>query len=1093
MGGEITWECQGNGEYVFQLVIYRDCNGQDITDPMQTIEVWNHPTLTEIPCSFSYSEDLSPQCTEVIGGPIELDCGNGSSQGNGPGAIERFVYISQSITLGGIPPAAGFAFTHDSFSRNNDLDNISSPSTTGMTIWAKMYAYNGADASPCYDSSPQFGQNPLSITCAGTEFTIEQNIYDSDGDSLAFEWGVPLDHFLSGSFDPPTNPSPVGYNSGYSFNNPTPDASFDPGNIASILDPNTGKINFTSNTIGNYAVNVLISAFRNGIKISETSREIQVIVIACPNYLNTAPDVLAPFDGATSFDTIVNAGALINFDFTSVDVEFLQDGSNQSNILTPSGGQFGAGFTDPNNGCDEPPCATLSTGTPITGSHGLSTEFNWQTDCSHATNSDGTPILSREFSFVFKVSDDYCTIPLTTFATINITVVGKEALDAPKLNCLAVDAAGDVTINWEKPSDPTGSFLKYEIHSVQDGLISTVNDYNTETFIHTGASADVSSKDYFIVLFSGCDGIIKSESDTLKTIYLDLTNPNNGTAVLNWNQPGDYQSEWSDHFKIYMEYPIGTWILIDSVPFDQTQYLDTITICSAFLNYQIQLEHSSGCVFTSNIQGDNFEDLIKPYIPIITAVSVDTATNDVEISWNVNPSEDTYGYIIYVQDDFGLWITLDTIYGINSTVYYHIGAMADQKIMHYSVAAFDSCYVDGTNPPIFQTSAKSPEHYTMLLEAELDICNISTTLDWTEYETWLDGVLRYEIYYTNTSNGIVEFADNVNSTQTTYEHTGLIRGETYCYYIRAISNNGIESWTNKFCIYIEEPSPPNTNYLSTATVTPGNDVEVKILTEATTGIGALVLERAEDLSGPFDFITSIVPTSNQETLYDFNADVNDTYYYYKISVQDSCGDIGAETNIAKTILLETQVNNDELKVALGWNAYEGWIGTILRYNIYRGVNGIFSGGPIATVPANVRAYEDDVSSFLNSEGNICYRVEAVESVNLHGIAETSFSNTNCASLQPIIWVPSGFMKNGINHEFKPVISLFDFYSYEMIIFNRWGNEVFRTSNYNEGWNGNTKKGDVSPEGTYVYMISFEDAAGITHISKGSITFLIAGE
>ncbi|MCB0478494.1 MAG: gliding motility-associated C-terminal domain-containing protein [Crocinitomicaceae bacterium] len=666
-------------------------------------------------------------------------------------------------------------------------------------------------------------------------------------------------------------------------------------------------------------------------------------------------------------------------------------------------------------------------------------------------------------------------------------------MDPSALTCLQVDQNGDVTVNWTQSPDPTGSFLKYEIYTIQDGLVGTVNSYNTLSFLHSGAGADLNPKDYFVVTYSGCNGSVKSNSDTLQTIHLDLTNPANGTAILDWNQPGSWRNEWSSYFKIYMEYPAGTWILVDSVPFNQLQLIDTITICSAFLNYQIQLEHASGCVFTSNIEGDDFEDLIKPTIPIITAVSVDTSNNDVNISWNINPSEDTYGYIVYIQDDFGLWITLDTLWGITSVNYTHVGANADQKILHYSVAAFDSCFVAGITPPIHQTSAKSPEHFTMLLEADLNICEIAAILDWSEYDSWVNGVQNYEIYFTNTSNGIVEFADVTNSVQTTYTHTGLIRGETYCYYVRAMGNDGAESWSNRYCIYIDEPNPPGTNYLSTATVTQGNDVEVRILTEPASGIGALVLQRADDPAGPFEDIGSIIPASNQESIFDYTAAVEEQSYYYKIAVQDTCGDISTESNIAKTILLESQVDNDELVVTLSWNAYQGFDGSILQYNIYRGVDGLFSGGPIATTPPNVRAFQEDVSMYLNSQGSICYRVEAIESVNSYGIAETAFSNVECAELEPIVWVPSGFMKNGINNIFKPVISLFEFSSYKMVIFDRWGHIVFETEDYNVGWDGTLKNGKISPESTFVYMIEFQDAAGVTHISRGAVTFLIAEE
>ena len=41
IGGDITWTCQG-GDYVFQLVFYRDCNGAPINTTSETIDVWGH-------------------------------------------------------------------------------------------------------------------------------------------------------------------------------------------------------------------------------------------------------------------------------------------------------------------------------------------------------------------------------------------------------------------------------------------------------------------------------------------------------------------------------------------------------------------------------------------------------------------------------------------------------------------------------------------------------------------------------------------------------------------------------------------------------------------------------------------------------------------------------------------------------------------------------------------------------------------------------------------------------------------------------------------------------------------------------------------
>ena len=43
----------------------------------------------------------------------------------------------------------------------------------------------------------------------------------------------------------------------------------------------------------------------------------------------------------------------------------------------------------------------------------------------------------------------------------------------------------------------------------------------------------------------------------------------------------------------------------------------------------------------------------------------------------------------------------------------------------------------------------------------------------------------------------------------------------------------------------------------------------------------------------------------------------------------------------------------------------------------------------------------------------------------------------------------------------------------MKIFNRWGEVVFETSDYNNDWGG-TKNGEVLPDGVYFYSITCSD-------------------
>lgn len=99
LGGDITWTCDGSGNYIFQLVFYRDCNGADVNTVNVDLDVWNHPTISTIQVDLESRTDVSPFCAQVGGGPSPLLCGSGAFGGNGIGAIEKIVYRSAPITL----------------------------------------------------------------------------------------------------------------------------------------------------------------------------------------------------------------------------------------------------------------------------------------------------------------------------------------------------------------------------------------------------------------------------------------------------------------------------------------------------------------------------------------------------------------------------------------------------------------------------------------------------------------------------------------------------------------------------------------------------------------------------------------------------------------------------------------------------------------------------------------------------------------------------------------------------------------------------------------------------------------------------------
>lgn len=1088
MGGEITWRALGGDDYQFTLVIYRDCNGLEIIDPTQEIRVWNHPSVNSIICNFISDADLSPVCTEVLGGPAMLDCGIGTGGGTGPGAVQKFVYQSGVVTLAGTPPPEGWAFTYDDFSRNWDLTNLDDPYAYGFTLYSIMYARPDA----CLDSSPGFAQDPYMLLCENSDFQFDANAFDIDNDSLVFSWGVPLDHFPSGDFNPPINPPPVPFNPGFSFDNPTPDDTFDPGNIPATMDPQTGSISFLSNTPGNFGFAQKIDCYREGVLISTVHRESQLIVIPCPGYDNSAPTITPPFDGGTSFEAVFYAGDLINFDIEIIDEEFLQDGTPQTVTLIPTGSYFGTGLTDDGSGCDYLPCATLDEPPIISGEQGLTVNFNWQTSCDHLLDACGVQRQEQLYTFVLNAKDDYCAVPGRTYETVRIILKNSLAVEPADLHCVDVSNDGSVDLTWTPSVDPEGTFEEYQIWSLEDGLIATIPTIGTDFFNVAAADADLGSKSYYILTKFGCEGGSTSSSDTLSSMFLEMTDLGDGRVNLEWNALADPINDGDAPFyEIYREYPAGTWTLRKQVPYGTNMVLDTIDVCEAYLSYEVRVANDAGCSSTSNIVGDDLEDDINPYIPVLDWVTVNPISEFVDLSWNVNPAQDTYGYIIYRQDA-PFWEEVDTVWGRLNTEYTYVPTTSDIEPEGFRVAAFDSCFTDfGT----YQTSAMSLDpHFTMYLQQEYDLCSRTINLEWTPYVGWTDEIAKYEVLV-SIGGSSYEVIGTITSADLRYAHTELLYDVNYCYYIRAVTVNDTISLSNRVCQVAESPGRPDFHYIATATHELSGDIELLVYTDEDASVERYELEVKDPYSTDFQYLGEMLPLTGGSyfTFLDEEVFPERGEYQYRVNLIDTCGNIGTASNVARTSFLQVQTNHVEMKHILNWSSYGGFDGAIVRYEIYRGENGVFGDAPIGTTLPGVRSYVDDVSAFTESQGQFCYRVKAVEAINTYGFAETSFSNTVCATLDPIVYIPNAFIVNGENPIFLPVISLYDFDSYQLRIYDRWGGEIFSTSDRYEGWNGlNTSLGGYHAQGVYVYQLTFEDRDGQFYDYRGTVTMLVDG-
>jgi gliding motility-associated-like protein len=92
--------------------------------------------------------------------------------------------------------------------------------------------------------------------------------------------------------------------------------------------------------------------------------------------------------------------------------------------------------------------------------------------------------------------------------------------------------------------------------------------------------------------------------------------------------------------------------------------------------------------------------------------------------------------------------------------------------------------------------------------------------------------------------------------------------------------------------------------------------------------------------------------------------------------------------------------------------------------------------------------------------------------------------------ETMTFIPNAFTpnSNGLNDVFKP--ALYGVIEFEMLIFDRWGNQIFRSTDQNEGWNGRFNGvGQELMQDVYVYHIMTKDLLLNSHRYIGSVTLV----
>jgi hypothetical protein len=377
MGADITWRCLGGDSFLIKMTVYNDCN----FNPMVKITIdFTCATTGVLITSMNLNApgwiDATPVCPSSCTRCQSSSC--------------TFLYgIRKYIYLGVVH--LNTAGSCCSIRISNSFGTRSGSITTGAA-YQPFYteAKMNRCLSPC-DNSPEFTNIPVPISCIGQPFILDNKATDHDTnsngkliDSFTYEFGEPLSY--------PNSPIP--YNSPYTYDKPINFYGF-PNDALPFprgihLDPQTGEL-FYQPMIAQVTVMVIrINEYRNKIKIAELRREIQAMIIACPN--SNSPAIVTP---QNVISKNVCAGSPVTFDFSTNDPNVNDTVTISWNHAIP-----GAKWTD-SNGLSKLPSASL-TWTP--------------------TDAD---VRSLPYIFMLTAKDNSCPINSRSIQRYRITVTPR--------------------------------------------------------------------------------------------------------------------------------------------------------------------------------------------------------------------------------------------------------------------------------------------------------------------------------------------------------------------------------------------------------------------------------------------------------------------------------------------------------------------------------------------------------------------------------------------------------------------------------------------------------------------------------------------
>lgn len=343
VGGELNYKHLGGNNYEIRLTVYRDCYvGVPPFDNPAFVGIFdsNNSLLQTLQMPFRGLDTLPP----AINDPCMIP------------PLDFCYEVTTYIDTVNLPPrAGGYQISYQRCCRNQNILNIINPECVGATYYATI---PGPEVV-AINSNPVFKLWPPPFICVNKPWVFDQSATDADGDSLVYELFMPYDG-LTAACPVVTNPTP--FPAGSTCPNsvtscpPVPVSPPFPsivwktpystanmlGGVPMQINSSTGQVTATPNLQGYFVIGIKVKEYRNGVFLSETKRDFQLIVKACPQVVVAAAQVPQAICETTnvSFTNNSSGSSGLSFNWYFGDPTTLAD---TSHAISPSYNYPGTG------------------------------------------------------------------------------------------------------------------------------------------------------------------------------------------------------------------------------------------------------------------------------------------------------------------------------------------------------------------------------------------------------------------------------------------------------------------------------------------------------------------------------------------------------------------------------------------------------------------------------------------------------------------------------------------------------------------------------------------------------------------------------